>query len=88
MAKVDRGETVWKIGMGPEIGVPKAAKMCLRAAIGRFLPSTEHTREACGYFPNSFGRVILRSWEGLNPPLVFRLHEHARFLAPLPAGVS
>ena len=36
--------------MGPEIGVPKAAKMCLRAAIGRFLPPIEHAREALGYF--------------------------------------
>jgi len=40
--------------MGPEIGVPKAAEIYLRAAIGRFLPPIEHAREACGYVPNSF----------------------------------
>jgi hypothetical protein len=54
---------VWKIGMGSEIRVPKAAKICLRAAIGCFLPPIEHAREACGYFPNSF------STQTLHPPL-------------------
>ena len=38
-------------------GVPKAAKVCLSAAIGRFLPPTEHAREARGYFPNSFSSL-------------------------------
>jgi hypothetical protein len=47
-------ETVWEIGMGPEIGVPKAAEVYLRAAIGRFLAPIEHAREVLGYFPNSF----------------------------------
>jgi hypothetical protein len=40
--------------MGPEIGVPKAAEVYLRAAIGRFLAPIEHAREVLGYFPNSF----------------------------------
>jgi hypothetical protein len=40
--------------MYPEIGVPKAAKMCLSTPIGRSWPPNEHAREASGYFPNSF----------------------------------
>jgi hypothetical protein len=47
--------------MGPEIGVPKAAKLCLSAPIGRLLSPNEHAQEALGYFPNSFGRCVLRS---------------------------
>jgi hypothetical protein len=35
MDKVERGETVWKIGTSPEIGVLRAAKMSLGARIGR-----------------------------------------------------
>jgi hypothetical protein len=49
-----RGETVWKIGISPEMGVLKALKRAKEAAIGRFLPPRKRTREALGYFPNSF----------------------------------
>jgi len=48
--------------MGPEIGVPKAAEIYLRAAIGRFLPPIEHAREALGYFPNSFSTLDFSHW--------------------------
>jgi hypothetical protein len=47
-------ETVWKIAMGSEIGVPEAAKRAERAPIGRLLPPKKHAREAYSYFPNSF----------------------------------
>ena len=43
--------------MGPEIGVPKAAKLCLSAPIGRLLSPNEHAQEALGYFPNSFSTL-------------------------------
>jgi|SRR5215207_2869080 len=56
-----RGETVWKIGMSPETGIPNAAKMRLGAPISCLWPPNEHARETCGYFPNSFGRGILRN---------------------------
>jgi hypothetical protein len=47
--------------LGPEIGIPKASEGIERAPIGRFLSPKKRSREAFGYFPNSFGRVILRS---------------------------
>src|SRR5215204_5389658 len=47
-------ETVWKIGMGPERGVPKANERVETVPIGRFLAPKKHGREAFGYFPNSF----------------------------------
>ena len=40
--------------VGPDIGVPKAAEGVERAPIGRFLPPKKRSREAFGYFPNSF----------------------------------
>ena len=48
-------ETVWKIGIRPEMGVPTAlSRGDKEAAIGCFLLPTKRTREALGYFPNSF----------------------------------
>jgi hypothetical protein len=55
------GETVWKIGISPEMGIAKALKRAEEAAIGRFLLPKKRAQEALGYFPNSFGRGILRS---------------------------
>jgi hypothetical protein len=43
-------ETVWKIGISPEMGVPKALERAKEAAIGRFLPPQKCAREALGYF--------------------------------------
>jgi hypothetical protein len=51
-------ETVWKIGMGPERGVPKANERVETVPIGRFLAPKKHGREAFGYFPNSFSRYL------------------------------
>src|SRR4051812_18527935 len=47
-------ETVWKIGQGPEIEVPKAVKWGRRGPLVRFLPSKWHDRGTFCYFPNSF----------------------------------
>src|SRR5215212_1364022 len=47
-------ETVWKIGMGSEIGFRRPQRGAQRASIGRLLPPKQHAREAYGYFPNSF----------------------------------
>src|SRR5215211_7815528 len=47
-------ETVWKIGMVAESilrGTPRGDE---GGFIGRFLSPKTHTREASGYFPNSF----------------------------------
>ena len=49
------------------IGVPKAAKRGRSDPIGRFSPPNEPAREAFGHFPNSFGRVILRSSHRTDP---------------------
>jgi hypothetical protein len=47
-------ETVWKIGMGSEIGTQKATKRAPKALIGRSSPPKKYAREASGHFPNSF----------------------------------
>src|SRR5215204_3321008 len=55
-------ETVWKIGSGPEWGPRRPPGGHEGESIGRLLAAKIYALEASGYFPNSFGRVILRSW--------------------------
>jgi hypothetical protein len=47
-------ETVWKIGISPEMGFRRRSRGAKEAAISRFLPPQKRAREALGYFPNSF----------------------------------
>src|SRR5918994_7247307 len=56
-----RGETVWKFGMGPERGLRKRPGWVEGVPIGRLLPPKKCSPDAFGYFPNSFGRRILRT---------------------------
>jgi hypothetical protein len=45
-----RGETVWKIGMGPESGLRKRPRGVEGVPIGHFLGAKKHGRDAFGYF--------------------------------------
>ena len=61
MAKVERGETVWKFGIDPKSGLRKRPKGVEGVYIGRLLAPKKRSRDSFSYFPNSFGRGILRS---------------------------
>src|SRR5215203_3750481 len=56
-----RGETVWKIGTGTRSGSRRPLGGAEVESIIRLLAARTHAREVSSYFPNSFGRVILRS---------------------------
>jgi hypothetical protein len=58
MAKVERGETVWKIGMGPETGVPKASERGRKGSAQPLLAAEVKLPRAFSYFPNSFERAF------------------------------
>src|SRR5215217_4813090 len=54
-----RGETVWKIGMGPESGLRKRPRGVEGVPIGHFLDGNKHGQDAFGYFPNSFSEYFI-----------------------------
>ena len=54
MAKVERGETVWKIGMCPESGLRKRPTGVERVPIGRFLPQKKPGSKAVSRFSKLF----------------------------------
>jgi hypothetical protein len=50
-------ETVWKIGMGPELGLRKRPRWVEGVPISRLLAPKMCARDAFSYFPNSFYRL-------------------------------
>jgi hypothetical protein len=55
------GETVWKIGTGPESGPRRRPGGHEAESIGRLLAAKTYAREASSYFPNRFGTGVLRT---------------------------
>jgi hypothetical protein len=51
-----RGETVWKFGMDPERGLRERPGWVEGVPIGQRLLPRKCSRDAFGYFPNSFER--------------------------------
>jgi hypothetical protein len=49
-----RGETVWKIGLGPEIGVPKAAKRGRKSPDRPLFAAEEARSRGLGLFSKQF----------------------------------
>src|SRR5215211_8023802 len=56
-----RRETVWKSGIGPEWGSESGQEEWKESPFGCILSPQRRAPDALGYFPNSFGRGILRS---------------------------
>ena len=81
-----RGETVWKIGIGAESGFRRRPRGGKEAQLGRFLESKKHGREVLGYFPNSFGRDLLRSSPLRSSRLLFVKRRRARLPVNPPGG--
>src|SRR5918995_2644873 len=57
----ERGETVWKFGMGPERGLRERPGWVEGVPISRLLLPKKCSRDAFSYFPNSFGKRFLRT---------------------------
>src|SRR5215212_3404548 len=55
------GETVWKSGIGPEWGSESGQEEWKESPFGCILSTQRRAPDALGYFPNSFGRLILRT---------------------------